>query len=112
MITFGFAGRGAFYVENYYGALIDFCRRDVTAGLDQHLVAAFAKLCDKRKCVFLGKRFAAGDLDEVAAEIVEFCENIVKRNVLAACKSVFAVAPDATHRAARQTHKRTRSPGM
>jgi hypothetical protein len=53
----------------------------------------------------LGKRFAASDLDQIAPEFIQFGKNIVNANMLAASKRVFAVAPNAPHRTARQTHE-------
>ena len=59
------------------------------------------KLGDKRKRIFLGKGLSAGDLDQIAAEFFKSGKNFFERNLLAAGKGVFAVAPDASHRAAR-----------
>ena len=107
-----FAGSGALDVENHFGARVEACGRNVAAGLDQHFEAFITQPLDKGECLFLRQRFAAGYFDEVAAEGVNLGHHCVDRHVLAARESVLAVAPDAAHRAAGQTHERAGPAGM
>ena len=60
----------------------------------------------------LRERVAARDFDQIAAEIFQLRENICKRNPRSARESVSRIAPNAAHRAAGQTDKRARSPGV
>lgn len=105
VIPFGFARRGAFHVKNNSGPPVHAFSRDKTAGLDQHLVTAVAKRGDEWEHRLLCERFTARDFDEITAEFLQLFEYLIKRHPLSARKGVFAVAPDATHRAARQPHK-------
>jgi hypothetical protein len=64
------------------------------------------------KCLFLREWLAAGYLDEFASERCNLVHDVVDGVVLAARERVFAVAPDTTHRAARQTHEGTGPSGV
>lgn len=105
MISFRFAGRGTLYIKDQGGPSVNAFCRDKTASLDQHLVTAIAKRGDEWKYSLLGKRFTARNLDQATAKSVERGNYLLKRHPLAAREGIFAVAPDAPHRAARQPHK-------
>ena len=112
MISFRLAGRRTFYIEDDRRTRIDIFSRDKSAGLDQHFVAAVAKLGDEWKNILLRQRLAAGHLNQLAAKLVELCKDILERYPLAAVERILAVAPNAPHRTAGQPHKRARPSGV
>ena len=106
MVSAGLTRCRTLDIENDRSSRIDLCGRDKSAGLDQHFIAAIAQLRDEREDAFLGKRFAARYFDKLASKFIQPSKYLVKGNVLAAVKRVFAVTPGTSHRAAGKPHKR------
>ena len=108
MISFSLAGAGTFDVQNYLRPLVHFLCRDIAAGFDQDFVTFVAKLGNQSEGLALGEWLATGYFDQPATEVADLSHYVIGRNMIAAGERVFAVAPDAAHRAAGQPHKRAR----
>jgi len=112
MIPIGLTGGGTLYVQDDLRTRIHVFRRNEVTGLYQDFVVTIAKRAYEWENGLLCQRLAAGDLHQIAAEILELHQDLIDVHFLPAGERIFAVAPDATHRAARQTHERTRPSGM
>src|SRR6185369_7357003 len=99
-------------VENHFRARVEPRRGNVAAGFDEHFVTVVTEPLDQFESFFLREWFAAGDFDEFAAEGADLVHDRIDRDVFAAAEGVLAVAPDTTHRATRQPHKRAGPAGV
>src|SRR5581483_8671239 len=94
------AGAGTLEIEDQRGAGIDGRHIDRSGGFDEDFEALIAEALDQLERLRLCQRFAAGDLDEVAAVALHAVEDLVDRHPLAAGERVLGVAPAAAEIAA------------
>lgn len=112
MISFSLARAGTLDVQNDLRSLVHFAGRDIAAGFDQDLVSFVAKFRNQSESLGLGERLTAGYFDESTTEVTHLFHHIFDQDVIAAGKRIFAVAPDAAHRAAGQPHECARAAGV
>src|SRR5216684_4607232 len=102
----------ALNVEDDLRTTIDRFDIDRPGGLDQNLEAVVAQAADQIEPFLLGQRFAAGDLDEIAAVAPNAGDDLIDRHPLPAGEGVLGVAPAAAQIAASQTDEDAGAAGV
>src|SRR6266480_1928039 len=112
MISFSLARARTLDIQDYLRSLVHLPGRDIATGFNQDFVFFVAKLRNQSESLALGERFAAGYFDQTATKVTHLFHHVFDRDVIAAGERIFAVAPDAAHRAAGQSHKGAGAAGM
>src|SRR5260221_12760672 len=97
MVAFSFRRSRALNIKNDLCARIDFFRRNIAAGFDQHFEVFITQTLDQIKSFALRQRLAAAALDQLALEVAHLLHDIVDSKLLTTPEGGFAVAPRATH---------------
>ena len=111
-VLFRFARARAFDVQDDFGPLVHRCDVDGSRRFDQHLEAFIGQPLNQVEAFRLSERLAAGHLDEIASIAVHALHDRIKGHPLAACESVFGVAPSAAEIASREPDEHARPAGM
>ena len=81
------------------------------AGFEQHRAAAVEQTLHQRIDIVLEQRLAAGDLDELAAVLLDLMHDLVERPLATLVKRVGSVAPRTAEVACGQPDEDARPPG-
>ena len=105
----GLAAPGTFDVHDGDDRLWNIIERNVAAGLEQDFVSALEQPLHERIDLLLQQRFAARDLDELRLVAIDLREHVVDRDLPAAGKRVWRIAPPAPEIAGGQADEHART---